>query len=124
MNTSADAAAHRRRHHASEAASSEAPRLRPDLMMRRKSQQRIDLDCSLHIEEDVNQLQKQAMIADDHDRHHEELWSLRSWTQDNAIFPHPVEDGQWWRWWAGSLCRELGQLGRDSKHSPNEAISC
>jgi len=88
--------------------------IRPDLVMH-KSQQQLDLNCMLYIQEDIQALEQQAATSNDYDdRRQSELWSLRSYTADEVVFPHGdlTASGRGDAGWFAALCRELGQIGR------------
>ena len=75
-----------------------------------KSQERLDLDCALYIAEDIHELELQAAAQNDYtERRHAELWSLRSWNDDEHFFPHGSASPSW----CSALCQELsGLIGR------------
>mmetsp|Transcript_34384 Transcript_34384/g.90472 ORF Transcript_34384/g.90472 Transcript_34384/m.90472 type:complete len:172 (+) Transcript_34384:83-598(+) len=84
--------------------------LRPDLVLR-QPQDKLDLVCAMQMDQEIQLMELQAVTEGVSQRRRSELWSLRSYTQDDMIFPH-ADDGRWWKCWAGVLCEGLGRIGK------------
>ena len=89
--------------------------VRKDLVLQ-QSPSRLDMtrDVELYIEADIHALELEGASDDPEIRRRSELWSLRSYTDDEVIFPHGdgAGDGRWSRCFAGALCEGLGKMGR------------